>query len=201
MTNEPQYGRRRFMKDSVLSLVKTAQEFVKYRDAPPEKGQPTPRNDWLRPPGSVKELIFSERCTRCGECAKVCPYESIKFDPKDGLPIIFPDEAPCHLCEDFPCTAACETDALLPVIRREQVRMGVAEILYRNCTADQGCHACVSKCPVGALSMDFNALRLVVSAQQCVGCGICEFTCKTVNDKPAIKVRPARYLTEAGTEF
>ncbi|MER3422612.1 MAG: hypothetical protein C4293_04640 [Nitrospiraceae bacterium] len=196
MANQPQYGRRHFMKDSVISLVKTAQEFVKHRDAPTEKEQPASRNDWLRPPGAVAESLFLERCTRCGDCAKVCPYKSVKLDLREGLPIIFPDETPCHLCEDFPCIAACETDALLSVTDREQIRMGVAEISHRSCTADQGCNACVSKCPTGALSMDFNALRLVVSVQQCVGCGICEFTCKTVNDKIAIKVRPARFLTE-----
>lgn len=39
MATDPVYGRRRFLKDSVVSLAKTAQEFVKHRDAPSEKAQ------------------------------------------------------------------------------------------------------------------------------------------------------------------
>ena len=42
--------------------------------------------------------------------------------------------------------------------------------------------------------MDFNALRLVVAQDRCVGCGMCEQICKTVNDRIAIKVVPARNL-------
>ena len=42
--------------------------------------------------------------------------------------------------------------------------------------------------------MDFNALRLVVAEERCVGCGMCEQICKTVNDRIAIKVTPARNL-------
>jgi len=40
--------------------------------------------------------------------------------------------------------------------------------------------------------MDFDAQRLVVTAERCVGCGQCEQVCKTVNDHIAIKVTPAR---------
>ena len=62
------------------------------------------------------------------------------------------------------------------------------------CTAGQGCHACVSKCPTDALAMDFASLRLAVLKEACVGCGMCEMVCKTVNDHVAIRVVPARQL-------
>jgi ferredoxin-type protein NapG len=42
--------------------------------------------------------------------------------------------------------------------------------------------------------MDFDAMQLVVTAERCVGCGLCEQVCKTVNDKIAIRVTPARLL-------
>jgi ferredoxin-type protein NapG len=42
--------------------------------------------------------------------------------------------------------------------------------------------------------MDFEAMRLVVASERCVGCGICEQICKTVNDRLAIKVAPVRWL-------
>src|SRR3712207_7649394 len=53
-------------------------------------------------------------------------------------------------------------------------------------------HACVSQCPTHALAMDFDGMMLTVSETRCVGCGICEHTCKTVNDRVAIRVVPAR---------
>ncbi len=194
MASEPEYGRRRFIKESVLSIAKTAHEYVKHRDASVEPVKAAPRTDWLRPPGAVEEALFIERCTRCADCIKACPYGSIKFDAQDGSPVIFPDEIPCQLCIDFPCIAACETDALLPVSGREQVNMGRASVSHRDCTAGQGCHACVSRCPTNALVMDFELFRLDVSEMRCVGCGICEQTCQTVNDRIAIRVTPARLL-------
>ena len=108
--------------------------------------------------------------------------------------MIFPDQIPCYLCDDVPCIAACATDALLPVSGQDDIRMGTAVVNHRLCTAGQGCHACVSKCPTDALTMDFDTQRLVVTAERCVGCGICEHICRTVNDHIAIRVTPFRLL-------
>ncbi len=198
MPGNPTYGRRDFLKDSVLSVAKAAHEFAKQTEQ--TEGMPTKpaapvRKDWLRPPGAVGEALFMDRCTSCGDCAKACPYESIGADPENGTPIIFPDESPCHLCDDFPCIESCGTEALMPVTSRGEVRMGIATVSHRVCTAGQGCHACVSKCPMVALAMDFDQLRLTVSTEQCVGCGICEQVCRTVNDHIAVRITPTRLLT------
>lgn len=193
MATNPSYGRRDFLKDSVLSVAKAAQEFTQQRDAVPVQAPPPVRTDWLRPPGAAEEVAFLERCTKCSDCIEVCPPGAIVVTA-DGTPGIFADETPCVLCEDFPCIAACATDALLPVDRVGDVRMGVATITQRLCTAGQGCHACVSKCPTNALDMDFESLRLMLSSEACVGCGLCESVCKTVNDHVAIRVTPARQL-------
>ena len=194
MAADSKYGRRDFFKDSVFSVAKAAHEFVKHKDAPRDQAAPPARTDGLRPPGAVEEALFLERCTRCSDCAKACPYHAIVFDRRDGSPVIFPDQMACHLCEDFPCITACETDALLLVDTPRDVRMGLAVVSHRTCTAGQGCHACVSRCPTEALSMDFDTLRLVVASGQCVGCGLCEQTCKTVNDRLAIKITPVRHF-------
>src|SRR5262245_41346109 len=132
MASEPEFGRRRFIKESVLSIAKTAREYVKHRDEPPDQEAPAWRTDWLRPPGAVEETLFLERCTRCADCLEACPYESISKSPVDGFPVILPDEAPCRLCDDFPCITACETEALLPVSERGNVRMGLAEVSHRD---------------------------------------------------------------------
>lgn len=189
---DPKYGRRDFLKDSVLSVAKAAREFSKQADAAPEKPAPAVRTDWLRPPGAVEESLFLERCTKCSDCAKACPHGSILFHQQNGTPVIYADQVPCHLCDDLPCIAACATDALMPVEDRTLVRMGVAVVNHRVCTAGQGCHACVSRCPTDALSMDFGTQRLEVVEERCVGCGMCEYVCRSVNDQIAIKVRPAR---------
>ena len=203
MPTDPQYGRRHFLKDSLISFAKTAQEFVKHRDALPEQPEKAvaPRTDWLRPPGAVPEPLFLDRCTRCGDCAKACPYDSVRFHAQDGSPILFPDETPCHFCETLPCVAACATDALVFPDSLDLVKMGVAVVSQQYCTADQGCNACLSRCPTGALSMDFDTLSVRVAGERCVGCGLCEHTCKSVNDRIAIKVHPARYLLSDETRL
>ncbi|KXJ99415.1 MAG: ferredoxin-type protein NapG [Nitrospira sp. OLB3] len=194
MAGDPKYGRRDFLKDSVVSVVKAAREFSIHRDAPREAPAAPVRTDWLRPPGAAEEALFLERCTRCGDCIKACPPGALVAEVQGGTPVIFSNQVACELCEDFPCIGACATDALLPVADRGEVRMGVTVVSHRACTAGQGCHACVSKCPLEALEMDFDALRLVVMSERCVGCGLCEQVCKTVNDRLAIKVTPARQL-------
>ncbi|MBX3318285.1 MAG: 4Fe-4S dicluster domain-containing protein [Nitrospira sp.] len=197
MATNPSYGRRDFLKDSVFSTVKAAQEFVKEADGPREKPVSVQvRLDWLRPPGAVEEALFLERCTKCSDCVTACPPHAIAVHPTDGTPVLYADQSPCLLCEDFPCVRACGTEALVPVEHGHQVRMGVAVISQRLCTAGQGCHACVSRCPTDALAMDFESLRLLVATEACVGCGMCEMVCKTVNDHVAIRVVPARHLTE-----
>ncbi|MCC6139162.1 MAG: 4Fe-4S ferredoxin [Nitrospira sp.] len=196
MASNPSYGRRDFLKYSVLSVAKTAQEFSKQVDAAPEAPAPTFRADWLRPPGAVDEVLFLDRCTKCGDCIKACDPGAIVCHAGDGTPVIFADQSPCLLCDDLPCIAACATDALTPTDRMQDVRLGVARVSQRLCTAGQGCHACVSKCPMDALSMDFSTMRLEVSAEGCVGCGICEHICHTVNDHVAIRVTPVRQLVE-----
>jgi len=46
--------------------------------------------------------------------------------------------------------------------------------------------------------MDVESLRLSVATEACVGCGMCEMICKTVNDHVAIRVVPVRHLAEIG---
>ena len=122
--------------------------------------------------------------------------EAIVAHAQGGMPIIFADQSPCLLCDDLPCIAACATEALVPVDQVSDVRMGIAVVSHRLCTAGQGCHACVSRCPTQALAMDFAAMRLMIFPESCVGCGICESVCKTVNDHVAIRVTAARELAK-----
>ncbi len=206
--SEPSYGRRNFLKQSVVSLGVTVHEYVKHRDAKDRHAvKPAKqRTDWLRPPGALEEAQFLENCTGCGECIEACPHESLRVfeDHHDSdvlsrrkTPVIYPDEQPCYLCEDFPCIAACEPEALQPVGTLNAVNMGTAVVSQRICTAGQGCNACVGQCPTRALSMDFASLSIRVERDLCVGCGMCEHVCRSVNDHIAIQVAPARLETSS----
>lgn len=190
--------RREFLKQSVLSVGKTVYEYYEQQKETPVNTAPKEppvkvRMDWLRPPGAVEEELFLDRCTKCGDCLPACPYGSIKKDQATGYPVIFANESPCYLCDDFPCIAACETEALLLVGDRTEVRMGLAVVSRADCTADQGCRFCLAKCPVEALSVDFLDPYPVVDQEKCVGCGICEQVCSGVNDRIAIKVISGRF--------
>ena len=190
-------GRRNFIRQSVVSLGVTVHEYMKHSDVPVESQEATgvqEREDWLRPPGAAEESDFLDRCTKCGDCVEACPFDAIRNSKVDQTPVIFPEESPCQLCEDFPCVLACETDALLPIFEPFDVRMGIAKISQRECTAAHGCNACVSKCPHEAIAMDFSTLQITVLENQCVGCGLCQQICKAVNDRIAVKVVPTRIL-------
>ena len=197
MADDIDKGRRQFFKQSVWSMGKAVHEYYEQQKETAAPAQPETevkhRTDWLRPPGAVEEELFVERCTKCGDCIPACPYGSIKKDPASGYPILFANESPCFLCDDLPCIAACETEALVPVGSRADVRMGLANVNRRDCTADQGCQFCIAKCPVEALMVaDFSDPYPIVDQGKCVGCGICEQVCSTVNDKLAIKVFSGR---------
>jgi ferredoxin-type protein NapG len=193
--SNPSLGRRTFLRHSVISIGATVHEFVKHRDAPKsvEKKQHVSipeKTGWLRPPGAVEEELFVERCTGCADCVEACPHDAIQTLSGNETPAIFPEDTPCQLCDELPCIEACEADALLPLAGPTQVNMGVAKVLPKMCTAGDGCNACVAQCPTQAISMDFALFRIRVDDTLCVGCGICQYICRTVNDRAAIRVIP-----------
>ncbi len=134
----------------------------------------------LRPPGAIDERGFLERCTRCNDCAVACPYDAIvpapsRFREAAGTPMIDPDLAPCRMCEDTPCIAACDDDVLSSLV---PVQMGVARITEQTCLAYQGsfCSVCVEQCPVeGAIVVSDGKPR--VAEDRCTGCGVCRYVC------------------------
>ncbi|HMK61917.1 MAG TPA: 4Fe-4S dicluster domain-containing protein [Dissulfurispiraceae bacterium] len=150
----------------------------------------------LRPPGAQAESQFIASCIRCGKCAQVCPYRSIKIASiLDGLtmmgtPFIRAREVPCYLC--MKCPPVCPSGALDRKLRQKQdVRMGSAIIDKNACLPWQGtlCRSCYENCPIfdEAIVLD-GELRPVVDKNKCIGCGICENVCPV--ERAAITVKP-----------
>ncbi|MEL6209260.1 MAG: 4Fe-4S dicluster domain-containing protein [Pseudomonadota bacterium] len=65
-----------------------------------------------RPPGSLPELLFRDRCLMCGDCLNVCPHAVIVLG-EDGFPEIDPLARGCSNCGL--CAEICTPGAILPV--------------------------------------------------------------------------------------
>ncbi len=156
-------------------------EMLKLTAAPGDPG-------WPRPPGALDEASFLAHCTRCDDCITACPHGAIgrlPSGPTAGTPAMNPNTAPCHLCTDLPCAAAC-TEGALVKIEAEAIFIGLAEIDSSLCLPFRGpeCGACRSSCPIGALSM--SLAKPSIDPEICNGCGLCRADCPVWD--PAITV-------------
>lgn len=116
----------------------------------------------IRPPGSVEEREFLERCIRCGECMKVCPNNALHpalFEAGfEGLwtPILVPRIGACeHSC--VLCGQVCPTGAIQKIDEKARtgqgqppVRMGTAAYDHGRClpwAMATPCIVCEEFCP------------------------------------------------------
>ncbi len=157
----------------------------------------------MRPPRAVEESQFIDRCTKCADCITACPHDAIikapeRFRSAAGTPMINPSDAPCLMCQDTPCVAACPTGALIPTM---PLRMAEAQIRTHDCLAHTGqaCSVCVEHCPVpGAISLVENAPS--IDTDRCTGCGVCHFVCPAPTNAIAILPLAQRPKAEPTTE-
>ena len=65
-----------------------------------------------------------------GACIKACPHEIVfPLSPNNGAEVMNTPALDllnkgCHLCEDWPCVNACETNALKIVVRDPDENLG-----------------------------------------------------------------------------
>lgn len=164
----------------------------------------------IRPPGSLEEPEFLDRCQRCGLCMKVCPTNVINPALNEGglagfwTPTLIMTLGYCEYTCTL-CTSVCPTGAIAELTAKEKikkpVRIGSAYVDRGRCLPWNGntpCIVCEELCPTSPKAIYFKNDVITrpdgqkievhlpfVDLKQCIGCGICEFKCP-VKGKPAI---------------
>ncbi len=179
---EPPLDRRAFFRQGLRSLARTLVETVDAaRGRPPGPGDALARR--LRPPGALAEAAFLEACSRCDDCIAACPAQCLVRVPEGysdaGTPVLLPPLRACVLCTGLDCTHACTTGALRPLHEAAEVRIGLAVVHRRDCSAWEGsdCQVCHDVCPTLPKAILLDGGRPRVEAADCTGCGLCEMRC------------------------
>jgi polyferredoxin len=156
----------------------------------------------IRPPGSLKENEFLERCIHCLACVRICQSNGRCLQPdrihKNLLELWAPVahmregycEYNCNLCGEI-----CPTDAILPLTLEEKQKLpiGLAYFNKNICipfAKNKDCIVCEEHCPVPDKAIKFEEKELLlpdgslvkvkhpyVIKDLCIGCGICETKC------------------------
>lgn len=135
-----------------------------------------------RPPWSLTESDFTDRCTRCGECIEACPSGLLKAG-RGGFPLADFSSAACTFCGD--CAEVCRPGAIQ---RNESLPDAPAWAfvisITQNCLAPQKvfCRTCGESCDRAAiryLPKIGGAALAVIDSELCNGCGACLAPCPT----------------------
>ena len=162
----------------------------------------------IRPPGSIEEEQFLDRCVRCQACVRICASTGGCLQPalnESGwlgiwTPIAVPAlgycEYNCKLCSEV-----CPTGAIqeLTLEEKKKLVMGTAYFDRSRCIPwyqHNDCLVCEEHCPVSDKAIKFDErevltvggeMKLVkfphVIEESCIGCGICETKCPVVGEK------------------
>ena len=154
--------------------------------------------NWIRPPFAAAELDFLLACTRCDKCIEACPHDVLFNLPARwgikaaGTPAMDLRVRGCHLCEDWPCVAACEPQALKLPDGDEKAppappKLAFVTIDTKTCLPYLGpeCGACADSCPVPG-GLEWHGTKPVINQDTCTGCALCREAC--IADPEAIDV-------------
>ncbi len=183
----------------------------------------------IRPPGSVEESAFIDRCIRCGQCMRVCPnnalHPTFMESGLEGLwtPILIAEigycEPTCTLCGQV-----CPTGAITELTFAQKVgdennkpnRIGTAYLDRGRClpwAMATPCIVCEEWCPTSPKSIylkeetvrnakgqEVNVKAPYVDPELCTGCGACEYACP-INSRAAIYIDAAGETRSPDKQF
>ncbi len=166
----------------------------------------------IRPPGSLPEAEFLERCVRCLECVRICQSNGGCLQPEgleSGIRRLWAPrgsmrtgycEYNCNLCGQVCPTGAIRKMALA---EKQKNPIGLACFDKNVCipfSRNEECIVCEEHCPIPDKAIRFEEKEVVqpdgtkslvpypyVVPEKCTGCGICEFKCPLAG-KPGIFV-------------
>lgn len=129
-----------------------------------------------RPPWALAEDAFESACTRCGECATVCPT-AIIVARAGGFPEVDFTRGECTFCGD--CVAACAPQALH---RTGNAPWPMRAVIGDGCLAQRSveCRVCGEACAYGAIVFRPTLGGIAppaFDAARCTGCGACVAPC------------------------
>lgn len=134
----------------------------------------------FRPPWSVAEARFVDRCNRCDDCVKVCPtHLLVRGD--GGFPIADFSAAACTFCGE--CARVCTTRAIAGPTEQSPWQFSVR--ISEACLPRQGveCRVCGEACGTGAIRFRprIGGVALPeVDDTACSGCGACVAPCPMI---------------------
>ena len=145
----------------------------------------------VRPQWSGSEDRFTDRCTRCDDCIKVCPNHLIRRGTA-GFPVLDFTQAACTFCAE--CVRVCTVGAL--VKDDSAPPWNVVADIGDTCLARRKveCRICGEACDAGAIRFRptlGGVSQPALDSVLCTGCGACVAPCPT----HAIACRPSAALT------
>jgi len=198
---KPDYNRRRLLTAGAAGLFSVG--LLKIGFTRPEK-----KGKVVRPPGSMEEPDFLDRCIRCGECIRVCSTSGAGLQYTtleagwEGIwtPILMPKVGYCEYNCNM-CGQICPTGAIrpLPLDERKEMKMGTAHFDKTRCIPwyyGENCMVCEEHCPLPEKAIQFRESSVVtidgqettvllpyVEESVCIGCGICVNRCPVEGDR------------------
>jgi len=205
----PDFSRRRFMQTTLGAMLITGLGKIGMTD----RGN-TAR--LIRPPGSLPDERFLEKCIRCQECVRICVSNGRCLQPdgiEHGIDGLWAPKAlmrsgycefNCNLCGQI-----CPTGAIKKISLKEKqkFRMGMAYFDKNICipyARNADCLVCEEHCPISEKAIQIEVKEIMlpdgskrsikypyIVPDRCIGCGICEFKCPLPGN-PGISVHNNR---------
>lgn len=147
----------------------------------------------VRPPWSQSEDRFTDLCTRCDDCVKVCPNHLIRRGAA-GFPVLDFTQAACTFCAE--CVRVCTTGALVKAdsVAPWNVRAHVGDACLTRQKVE--CRVCGEACDADAIRFRptlGGVPQPVLDSALCTGCGACVAPCpvRAIECRPSPGARPA----------